>query len=119
VPVLARGERRADGGALAGLARRADPGGTKLLVVLVDNAGGHAAGGLKVPADARLFHLPACAPELRPAEHLWPVVREALADRGFGHLVGLAAELRRRCDRLAEHPEVVKGAVGFHWAVNL
>ena len=63
--------------------------------------------------------MPPCTPELQPAEHLWPLVREALANRDFDHLVGLAAKLRRRCDWLASHPEVVKGAVGFHWAVNL
>ena len=86
------------GEALCEFARWADPGGTRVLVVLVDNAGGHVAGDLRVPANVRLFHL---------------------ANRGFEHLVGLAAKLRRRCDWLAEHPEVVKGAVGFHWAVNL
>jgi hypothetical protein len=37
---------------------------------------------------------------LQPAEHLWPLVREALANRDFEHLVAL-------------------GAVGFHWAINL
>jgi hypothetical protein len=107
------------GEALAEFARWADPGGEKVLVVLVDNAGGHVAKGLKVPANVRLCPLPPCTPELQPAEHLWPLVREALANRTFDHLVGLAAKLRRRCDWLAEHPEVVQGAVGFHWAVNL
>src|SRR5438874_7990324 len=104
------------GEALAEFARWADPGGQKVLVVLVDNAGGHVAKALTVPANVRLYRLPPCTPELQPAEHLWPLVRESLANRGFDHLVGLAAKLRRRCDWLAEHPEVVKGAVGFHWA---
>jgi DDE superfamily endonuclease len=116
---LPRANAELMGEARAEFAGWADPGGMKVLVVLVDNAGGHVAGDLKVPANVRLFHLPACTPELQPAEHLWPLVREALANRGFDHLVGLAAKLRRRCDWLAEHPEVVKGAVGFHWAVNL
>ena len=107
------------GEALAAFARWADPAAEKVLVVLVDNAGGHVAKELKVPANVRLFYLPPCTPELQPAEHLWPLVREAVANRGFDHLVGLAGRLRRRCDWLAEHPEVVKGAVGFHWAVNL
>jgi hypothetical protein len=107
------------GEALAECARWADPEGAKVLVVLVDNAGGHVAKALKVPANVRLHRLPPCTPELQPAEHLWPLVREALANRDFDHLVGLGAKLRRRCDWLAEHPDVVKGAVGFHWAVNL
>jgi hypothetical protein len=107
------------GEALAEFARWADPEGLKVLVVLVDNAGGHVAKALQVPANVRLYPLPPCTPELQPAEHLWPLVREALANRDFDHLVGLAAQLRRRCDWLAGHPDVVKGAVGFHWAVSL
>jgi hypothetical protein len=107
------------GEALAAFARWADPEGQKVLVLLVDNAGGHVAKGLKVPGNVRLFGLPPCTPELQPAEHLWPLVREALANRDFEHLVALGAKLRRRCNWLAENPEVVQGAVGFHWAVNL
>jgi hypothetical protein len=42
-----------------------------------------------------------------------------MANRDFGSLVALGAKLRRRCNWLAEYPEVVQGAVGFHWAVNL
>jgi transposase len=107
------------GEALAEFARWADPEGRRLLVLLVDNAGWHVAKDLAVPANVRLFGLPSCTPELQPAERLWPLVREALANRGFEHLVALGAQLRRRCDWLASQPEVVKGAVGFHWAVNL
>src|SRR5262249_46052782 len=106
------------GEALAEFARWADPEGGRGLVGLVDNAGGHVAKALKVPANVRLYPLPPCTPELQPAEHLWPLVREAMANRDWGHLVALGAKLRRRCDWLAEHPEVVKGAVGFHWARN-
>ena len=107
------------GEALAEFARWADPKDRKVLVALVDRASWHTTAKLAVPADVRLFPLPSCTPELQPAEHLWPLVREALANREFDHLVALAAKVRRRCDWLASHPEVVKGAVGFHWAVNL
>jgi DDE superfamily endonuclease len=107
------------GEALAEFARWADPEGRKRLVVLVDNAGGHVAKALKVPANVRLYPLPPCTPELQPAEHLWPLVREGMANRTFEHLVALGAKLRRRCNWLAVHPEVVQGAVGFHWAVKL
>ena len=107
------------GEALAAFARWADPEGRKVLVLLVDNAGWQVAKDLKVPANVRRFRLPSCTPELQPAEHLWPLVREALANRDFDHLVGLAAQLRRRCNWLAAHPEAVQGTVGFHWAVNL
>ena len=104
---------------MAAFARWADPEGKKGLVVLVDNAGGHIAKALAVPANVRLFRLPSCTPELQPAEHLWPLVREGLANRDFDHLVALGGKLRRRCNWLAGQPDVVKGTVGFHWAVNL
>jgi DDE superfamily endonuclease len=115
---LPRASAESMGEALAAFAAWADPGRGKVLVVPVDNAGGHTAKKRVVPADVRLYPLPPCTPELQPAEHLWPRVREAVANRTFGHLVGLAAKPRRRCDYLAEHPEVVKGAVGFHWATD-
>src|SRR5262249_2649144 len=105
--------------ALVEFARWADPQGRKVLVLLVDNAGWHVAKRLAVPANVRLFRLPPCTPELQPAEHLWPLVREALADRDFAPMVALGAKLRRRCRWLADHPEAVQGTVGFHWAVNL
>jgi hypothetical protein len=117
--LLPKANAKLMGEALAEFARWADPEGQKVLVLLVDNAGWHVAKDLKVPGNVRLHPLPPCTPELQPAEPLWPLVREALANREFEHLVGLGAKVRRRCNWLAAHPEVVKGAVGFHWAINL
>lgn len=105
------------GEALADFARWADPDGTKVLVVVVDNAGGHTAKKLAVPANVVLHYLPSCTPELQPAEHLWPLVREGLANRVFNDLPTLIASLTQRCGWLVEHPEVIGGAVGFRWAV--
>ena len=107
------------GTALATFAARADPGGRKLLVVLLDNAGWHVAKRLAVPANVILHRLPPCSPELQPVEPLWPLVREAVANREFERLARLRAVIRRRCAVLAGQPEVVKGAVGFHWATRL
>src|SRR5262249_43894873 len=77
-----------------GFARWADPASEKRLVLLVDNAGAHLAKKLVVPANVRLFRLPSCTPELQPAEHLWPLVREGMANRDFDHLVALGGKLR-------------------------
>jgi hypothetical protein len=100
-------------------ARWADPRGDKLLVVLVDNAGWHVARRLEVPANVVLHRLPACTPERQPGEPLWPLVREAVANRGFAELEQMEPVLVDRCRWLIAHPEVVRGAVGFHWAVAL
>lgn len=105
--------------ALAEFARRADPAGEKLLVVLVDNAGWHVAKRLAVPPNVVLHRLPACTPELQPAEPLWPLVREVVANRGFDGLDEMEPVPVDRCRWLIDHPEVVRGAVGFHWASAL
>jgi hypothetical protein len=106
------------GEAFAEFAWWADPLGEKVQVLMVDNSGGHTAKRLVVPANVRLHRLPPCTPELKPVVRLWPLVGEGVPNRTFDHLVGLAAKLRRRCDDLADHPEIVRGAVGFHWAVD-
>src|SRR5512144_1168860 len=88
--------------ALGEFARWADPEGSKLLVVLVDNAGWHVAKRLAVPPNVRLQRLPPCTPELQPAEPLWPLVREAVANRGFDDLAALEGVLVERCGWLIE-----------------
>ena len=107
------------GQALAELAKRADPEGRKLLVLLVDNAGWHVAKRLQVPPNVALYRLPVCTPELQPVEPLWPLLREAVANREMADLAELEQRVRRRAAWPAEHPEVARGAVGFHWAVAL
>ena len=86
-------------------------------VVLLDGAGWHTAADLRVPEGVVVVSLPAYTPELQPAEHLWPLVREGLANRVFDGLPKLTDALAARCRWLANHPTVVGGAVGFHWAI--
>src|SRR3954447_18740495 len=83
--------------ALEEFARWADPDGTKLLVVLVDNAGWHVAKRLAVPPDVVLHPLPPCTPELQRAEPLWPLVREVVANEGYDDLGAMAPVLVERC----------------------
>jgi DDE superfamily endonuclease len=105
--------------ALEEFARWADPRAEKLLVLLVDNAGWHVAKRLSVPANVVLHRLPPCTPELQPTEPLWPLVREAVANVGFDDLAAMQAPVVDRCGWLIDHPEVVRGVVGFQWAVEL
>jgi hypothetical protein len=63
--------------------------------------------------------LPQRRTRLEPAEPLWPLVREAVANEGFDELGALEPVLEARCRWLIDHPEVVRGAVGFRWAVAL
>jgi transposase len=105
--------------ALAVFAAHADPDGTKVLVLVVDRAGWHTAKRLAIPANVVLHFLPPCTPELQPVEPFWALVREGVANDAFDRLADLRRVVRRRCRRLAEDPTTVKGAIGFHWAVNL
>jgi hypothetical protein len=105
------------GQALSDFAGWADPDGRKVLVAILDGSGGHTAKGLRVPANVVLHRQPSCTPERQPAEHLWPLVREGLANRVFDTLPTLTEVLTTRCQWHTDHPIVVAGAVGFHWAV--
>jgi hypothetical protein len=107
------------GEALAAFAAHADPPGRKVLVVLVDNAGWHVAKRLAVPPNVVLHLLPPCTPELQPAEPLWPLVREAVANRSIGRIDRLRAILRARLGYLARTPEEVQPVIGFRWATRL
>jgi DDE superfamily endonuclease len=107
------------GEALARFAAWADPAGEKVLVVLLDNAGWHVARRLAVPPNVVLHFLPSCTPELQPAEPLWPLLREAVANRSIGRIDRLRALVRARLKYLAENPAVVQAVVGFRWATRL
>jgi hypothetical protein len=110
-------ERMAD--ALAAFAAHADPGGRKVLVLPVGNAGWHTAERLAAPANVRLHFVPPRAPELQPVEPFRALVREAAANETFGRLADPRRVVRRRCKRLAADRAAVKGAIGSHWAVGL
>lgn len=107
------------GEALAACAAHADPEGREVLVPLVDNAGWHTARRLAVPANVVLHFLPACTPELQPAEPLWPLVREALANRTIGRVEYLRRVVRRRLRHLAADPQGVRPLGGPRWAARL
>jgi hypothetical protein len=115
--ILPKANAECMGRALEDFAGWADPTGQKVLVVIVDGSGGHTAKGLKVPSNVVLHRQPSCTPELQPAEHLWPLVREGVANRVFDTLPKLTEVLTARCQWLSDHPTVVAGAVRFHWAI--
>ena len=43
--------------------------------MLLDRAGWHVAGALRIPANITLVHLPPKSPELNPVENLWHYLR--------------------------------------------
>ena len=103
------------GAVLASFARAVGAGGDKLVVLVLDRAGRHVSGRLEVPDGVVLEFLPAYTPELRPAERLWPLANEAIANKRFATLEDLDAALGERCRALAAMPETIKGVTDFGW----
>jgi hypothetical protein len=95
-PIRPRANAECTGEALADFAGWADPADRRVPVVIVDGSGGHTAKGLEVPPDVVPHRQPSCTPELQPAEHLWPLVREGLANRVFAGLPELTGVLSAR-----------------------
>jgi transposase len=74
------------GAVLAAFTRAVDAGEDKLMVLVLDNAGWHISGDLVVPPGIELAFLPPFTPELQPAERLWLLTNEAVANMHFATL---------------------------------
>jgi len=92
---------------------RAGPG--RQIVLVLDGAGWHKSPRLKVPPNVHLVHLPAYSPELQPAEKLFPLINEAIANREFRDLPQLEAAWARRVLALDEQRDLVQRSLCFHW----
>jgi transposase len=84
-------------------------------VVVLDQAGWHVSGDLALPDGLDLVFLPAYSPELQPAERLWPLVDEPVANRAFPDLGALEAVLVDRCRTLEADPARLKAHTRYHW----
>jgi hypothetical protein len=100
---------------LVSFAREVGAGPDKTVLVTLDNAGWHSTPQLIPPPGVRLCFLPAYTPELQPAERLWPLTNEAIANRGFATLEELDAALVERCRHLDEQPGVIKALTRYAW----
>jgi transposase len=100
---------------LAAFAEAVGAGAGKRIILVLDNAGWHVSGDLVVPPGIELAFLPPYTPELQPAEHLWPLTNEAVANKHFASLKDLDAALSERCRTLAAMPETIKAATHFGW----
>jgi transposase len=101
--------------ALAACARDMRAGSDKHILLVVDNAGWHGSKTLVVPEGIELVYLPPATPELQPAKHLWPLLREAVANQTFATLDPLQETLVERCLQLAAQADTVQRTTNFHW----
>ncbi len=101
--------------ALAAFAHEQGVGPNKHLLLVLDQAGWHKSAELVIPDGLHLLFLPSHSPELQPAERLWPLSNEALANRAFASLDELEQVLAERCRWLQAHPDCIRGRTFFHW----
>jgi transposase len=101
--------------ALAAFAQDQGAGPTKQILLVLDQAGWHTSTGLQIPEGLHLLFLPSHSPELQPAERLWPLSNEPLANRVFTSLDELEQIQAERCRWLQTHPESIRGRTSFHW----
>lgn len=100
---------------LAAFARDEGIDATQRVALVLDGAGWHTSRALVVPVGIDLLRLPPMAPELQPAERLWPLVDEPVANRTFADLDELEAVLVARCQTLRADPALIKAHTLFHW----
>lgn len=88
------------------------------VMLVLDQAGWHVSDEVRKLAAEQvleLVHLPAYSPELQPAEHLWELCDEPVANKVFEQIEDLEAAVAKRCVRLADEPERIRSRTLFHW----
>lgn len=100
---------------LADVAKEFGLGANKRFLIVLDCAGWHTSKNLMIPDGIHLLHLPSHSPELQPAERLWTLTNEPIANRTFDCLDELEAVLYSRCEYLLTQPEQIRGLTNFHW----
>ena len=102
--------------ALENFAREVGAGKRKRILLVVDQAGWHIAKKkLKVPEGIHLEFLPSHSPELQPAERLWPLSNEGIANRHFEEIEELEEALGERCVALSKQPDLIRSYLRYHW----
>jgi transposase len=101
--------------ALERFARAVGAGPEKRIILVLDGAGWHRAHKLNIPEGIHLMPLPAYSPELQPAERLWPLVRESLANKNLETLDELEEIISARCRYLLEDTQLISSHTKYHW----
>ena len=101
--------------ALEEFAREVGVGEDKHIVLVVDQAGWHTGGEVELPEGIHLEFLPSGSPELQPAERLWPLTNEGLANGLFEQIEQIERTLEHRCVQLLDQAESIEGLTNYHW----
>jgi hypothetical protein len=86
--------------------------------VVLDNAPGHTSRGVAWPESLGPLHLPPSSPELNPAEPIFRVLRETLANEVFADLAELEAALTDALRPYWDDPPRLQRLTAFPWWVQ-
>ena len=103
--------------ALREFAKEVGAGKERRILLVVDKAGWHTGGEVDLPEGIHLELLPKGSPELMPAERLWPLTNEALANGLFEEIEEIEQTLMDRCVELLDQSqsELIKDLTNYHW----
>lgn len=88
-------------------------------VVLMDRAGWHTSGKLKVPRNITIMLLPSRSPELNPVENIWQYMRANwLSNRVFENYDAIIDAGCDAWNRLIDQPETITSIGMRKWAHN-
>ncbi len=101
--------------ALREFAKELGVGEEKHVLLVLDQAGWHTGGEVEVPEGIHFELLPSGSPELQPAERLWPLTNEAIANRLFEQIEQIEDALAERCVQLLDQAETIRDLTNYHW----
>ena len=101
--------------ALREFAKEVGAGKDKHVLLVVDQAGWHTGKELEIPEGIDLEFLPSGSPQLQPAERLWPLTNEGVANGLFEEIEQIEQALMERCMQLLDQTETIKGLTNYHW----
>ncbi len=101
--------------ALREFAQAVGAGGDKRIMVVMDGAGWHTSDEVVVPDGIALIQLPPYSPELQPAEKLWSLSNEGIANQHFANLDELEEAQAERCRALLQQPDLISSYTLFSW----
>jgi transposase len=89
-------------------------GEDKHILLVLDQAGWHTGREVELPEGIHLEFLPKGSPELQPAERLWPLTNEAIANRFFEEIEEIEQALVKRCVELLDQAESIRELTNYH-----
>ena len=101
--------------ALNEFAKEVGAGKDKRVLLVVDQAGWHTGKEVEVPEGIHLEFLPSGSPELQPAERLWVLTNEGVANRLFEEIEQIEEPLMERCVQLLDQCESIRALTNYHW----